>query len=128
MTRPYRPMATPHERSVPTVVRMGAINVLVTRTSRALQGSVSVRSSIGRVINSRIPGWVLSEGAGAFERAEAVLDALVSEPARAVPGIDRHPADRIDRQAGGAARAQPDRRIHLDRLTDIAKCPASALP
>jgi hypothetical protein len=31
MTRPYRPMATPHERSVPTVVRMGAINVLVTR-------------------------------------------------------------------------------------------------
>jgi hypothetical protein len=49
-----------------------------------------------------VPTGVLGEGAGALERAEAVLHALVGEPAHAMPGVDRHPAHRINRQPGRA--------------------------
>jgi hypothetical protein len=49
-----------------------------------------------------VPAGVLGESAGTPQRAEAVLHALVGEPAGAVPRIDRHPAHRVDRQPSRA--------------------------
>jgi hypothetical protein len=85
-------------------------------------------ASFDRVIGSRVAAGILSEGTGAPKRAEAVLKALVGEPARTMPGVNRHPAHRIDRQAGRAARAVPDRSVHLDRLADVPERPPAALP
>jgi len=59
------------------------------------------------MISSRpcgVGGWVLGEGASAPQRAKAVLHALVGEPAGTMPGVDGHPADRVDRQPSSALR------------------------
>jgi len=49
------------------------------------------------------------------------LNTLVAQPAGAVRGIDRHPADRIDGEPSVGRVALPDGRDELDWVTDIAK-------
>src|SRR5215211_8930561 len=68
-----------------------------------------------------VPAGVLGESAGTPQRAEAVLHTLVGEAADAMPGVNHHPAHRINRQPRQAVCPLPDRRIHLDGLGDVAK-------
>jgi hypothetical protein len=71
-------------------------------------------------------GWVLGEGTGAPQRAEAVLHALVGESAAPCQG--RPPSGTPDQSAGRTSCVPlPDRHEHLDRLTDIAERPTAAL-
>jgi hypothetical protein len=69
----------------------------------------SVRGWLQRGTEGHVPAWILRERASAAERAEAVLHALVGEPTRTVPAVDRHAAHRIDRQARDVARPLADR-------------------
>ena len=89
---------------------------------------------LGRPACSRPPGLGrgrvalrrVGELPGALQRAEVVLDAVVTERSRGVRGIDCHAADRIDRKRFAGARQLTGRLEELDRFGDVAQRSAPA--
>src|SRR5215208_5274164 len=70
---------------------------------------------------------VAREPAGALERAEVVLGAFVGQLTGAMPGIDGHPTDGVDRQAFVAARSLADGEIERNRCCNVAQLAPAAL-
>src|SRR5262245_66160811 len=69
---------------------------------------------------------VAGESLGAGERAEEVVGPGVAELPRRVAGIDRHPADGVDRQPARRYLAFGQRRVELHRPAQVLERPPPA--
>src|SRR4051794_19171402 len=69
---------------------------------------------------------IASELGGTGERAEVVRRAFEHEAPGGVVGIDRHLADRVDRQRAVAGRSDAHGGEQLDRLANVAQRVAAA--